>query len=443
MTSPVRGRSGQSQGPQQDGESATPPPTGDERSPHEQYLEDENEAESDDEDGRIRNQRPAKRARRVGDIAKDYPRAFPALDTPEYKHNLEHSRLHQLPAELLLHIRDVTYEYPDAIFAMRLVARDFYPIFEPPFIIGLEERNSFKAGLRRDAISWHSRWERYKGLPNLSIATCSACKSRHPKSKFPAKELEKAPEERVCIGAEKFIQLCEHHTFSLNDIRDAGENVVNEHPSLRRIFVVLSNENDIAASDEAPSRPFLEATIGNRVSPSSMSIARHFHLLCIPKTHHVMAHDLLGPFQPIQELLGLEVGIRELYPKDTQLFAPNQHIAQYNSPDYFFRSKLSGIGIGSHVCNGRVATHKEDDQVIFFLLRRRRSRAERQHDDITLTIYRDVVAEGGVGNPAWADKLISITADEQSEWNRKMREGVSTILYNAEGTAEWDKFEVF
>ncbi|KAF2786827.1 hypothetical protein K505DRAFT_137780 [Melanomma pulvis-pyrius CBS 109.77] len=132
-------------------------------------------------------------------------------------------------------INDRLSHYPDAILALRLVSRDFYRIFELPFIVEPLFRNRFKAALRRDNISWYSRWERYKGLPNLPSATCSACGSRHSKSQFLPQELARNPEDRICIGAKETLSMGDGSTATLNEILDRGSPLEHLGTALQQV----------------------------------------------------------------------------------------------------------------------------------------------------------------------------------------------------------------
>ncbi|KAH0437921.1 hypothetical protein CcaCcLH18_03597 [Colletotrichum camelliae] len=59
-----------------------------------------------------------------------------------------------------------------------------------------------------------SGWKRSKARCELY---CSRCKQLHTASLFSAAERNKAPVERICIGREGYIRLCEHKTFNWDD----------------------------------------------------------------------------------------------------------------------------------------------------------------------------------------------------------------------------------
>ncbi|KAH9237830.1 hypothetical protein K456DRAFT_1721449 [Colletotrichum gloeosporioides 23] len=64
-------------------------------------------------------------------------------------------------------------------------------------------------------------WKLSKARCQLS---CSGCKQKHTASLFSAAERNKAALERICIGREGYIRLCEHKTFNWDDfVRASSE----------------------------------------------------------------------------------------------------------------------------------------------------------------------------------------------------------------------------
>ncbi|KAK2774377.1 hypothetical protein CKAH01_03610 [Colletotrichum kahawae] len=89
-----------------------------------------------------------------------------------------------------------------------------------------------------------SGWKQFNARCQLY---CSGCKKHHTASLFSAAERNKAPVERICIGREGYIRLCEHKTFNWDDfVRASSE--ASKFPR---------DGSDLACCKHAPRQPGL------------------------------------------------------------------------------------------------------------------------------------------------------------------------------------------
>lgn len=344
-------------------------------------------------------------------------------------HNHQHSRLHQLPAELILQISDGLSEDPDAILAIRLVSRDFYPIFELPFIIGPNHRDSFKATLRRDNISWYSRWERFKGLPNLPSATCSACGYRHSKSQFVSQELAKNPEDRICVGAKETLSMGDGRKATLNEILDLGSPPKHLATGFQQVYICKSS----VTTKSRVHIPFLESTIAHMLSTRNLGVVRHFRLLTLPKKELLLEETLAQSLSALESLICPFIRSHDLHFEDYFIsFRPPQsrnpdsltHITKrYRSYNYAW--------VNCRCCNPEHSCHS------LFSLHRQQSEFDEGMHDVILSVFKVYRPSSESADPAWADVVIRRLVEEQNELNRKLREQVDTVVYATKRIGEW------
>ena len=335
----------------------------------------------------------------------------------------------------MLNISDKFADNADAILAIRLVSRDFYPIFELPLIIGPEERDSFKAALRRDDASWYPRWERFKGLSNLPRATCSACGSRHSKSQFSSQELAKDPENRVCIGTQEFLRMYEGQKASLNEIRDLGpDNFLKA--GFQKAYVSKSS----GTLDTHSSAPFLEAIIAHTFSARELKVTRHFRLLAIPKRVKLSKEDLTQPLLSIKSTLcsflrvdELQVEVPSITPRSPQWKQPRSLDSLYDP----YKNLYDPYNYAWIICwcwdEG-----KEDRCDSLLSLHRRQSGFDEETDEVVLSVYKDYRPSSDNADPGWADGLVRRLVDEQKALNQTACKDVNTVVYKAKGRGEWD-----
>ncbi|KAF2475118.1 uncharacterized protein BDR25DRAFT_300964 [Lindgomyces ingoldianus] len=350
---------------------------------------------------------------------------LPCIDSSEYKHNLAKSHLHQLPAELLLQIGK--YLSPDGIFAIRLVSRDLHTTFEPPLILGPLERDYFRALLRRDLLSWHSRWERFKGLVNLPKAVCSACKFTHPKSQFSLHQLSEQPGLRVCLGAENALKICQHRSFTLNEIRDAW---LDNRDQLHSNSVFISKRSRASSPDGTTAdsyAPSLEAIIGQSRTAGKCGIVRYFRLLILQTSKGLTAEDLAAPLSAIKETLCPQLTAVEL--PELRTLRVMRSEGKYG----LCRScRLDFVP-----CHGNNCSSK-------YSILRQQYVESRELDEVILAVYKDHEAPiWDLANPAWFHDLASRLSREQKTLNGKLSgKEPGTVLFKTNGPTEWSWSEV-
>lgn len=384
---------------------------------------------SESESGRPRNPRPAKRVRQVDDLATVSSRALARTNSSEYLHNLQYSGLHQLPEELILQINDRLSHYPDAILALRLVSRDFYRIFELPFIVEPLFRNRFKAALRRDNISWYSRWERYKGLPNLPSATCSACGSRHSKSQFLPQELARNPEDRICIGAKETLSMGDGSTATLNEILDRGSPLEHLGTALQQVYVCKS----FVTTKSRVHTPFLESTIVHMLNAQNLVVVRHFRLLPLPKQELSAEETRAQSRSALETFVCPFIQSHKLRFKDCLM---NFQPPKSKVPRYLVHiTKLYRSYNFTRFPNWCRCPADSDPSVVS--LHRRQSEFDEGMHDVISSVFEVYRPPSESADPAWADVVIRRLVDEHNELNGKLHEQVDTVEYTAKGIGQW------
>lgn len=132
--------------------------------------------------------------------------------------NGENSRLHQLPAELILHI----YSYledsnPYRPHVSKMVfsgtCRRFRAMLPgPPYPAGkwsVPDRRGYSI-LKKGAYHREICAQERSGQLGMRKLVCGICKLVHDRSCFTNDEVARRPEERICIGAQGVFELCPH-----------------------------------------------------------------------------------------------------------------------------------------------------------------------------------------------------------------------------------------
>ncbi|KAF2733882.1 hypothetical protein EJ04DRAFT_553080 [Polyplosphaeria fusca] len=392
---------------------------------------------TDNVHGRVRNPRPAKRRQwRVSRFAEKPRRALPYRDCAEYRHNITSSQLHSLPGELILDIGDILTA--DAVLAMRLVCRDFYFILRPPLIADYEARESFKAGLKRDAFSWYPRYTQLKGLQDLVI--CAACRTLHAKSRFTSKSLSRAPEERTCIGAEQRLRLCNHRTLSLNDIREHANEGSDRFdclaPAACRTFVSIT---DPGPGNSPVKKPFLEAIIAHVEWPGRIQIARHFQLFTLAETGETETDyfydERIGEFLDMLDPSG-DMHLQRVYPwRD-------------NADDYdeLWDLKSAGNFIGHELCARCPMVENRDwpidpTEMDANFLRLRVLDWKAGVDVMSLVTLGQKCCPEDIGDAAWPEVLMGEWIEQQNNFNAAHGVRMPARAWQAQGMEPWEEFE--
>ena len=363
---------------------------------------------------------------------------FPPTNSPEHLHNLRNSHLHQLPAELILQISEELRDDPAAILTIRLVSRDFCLIFEPPFIIEPDHRDAFKAILRRDNVSWYSRWERHKGLQNLPHATCSSCKSRHSKSQFTPQELENGPENRICIPASQTLRLGHNTQLSFNAILAMGnppsQPAWQSRAQTLQWVSICTSTPKTAHTGEA-----VESTIAHMYTTRHLDVLRRIRLVHGPRDGPVTDNLFLIAFDSIRKYVCADiyedkhVRLEDLRPgakPPRKRPAPLDHHSpwQYAAREFYWRK----------CC----ACPRKRRCGSWFFVHRQHSEADGGADEVFLHVFKSYQPAGHCADPEWARKYVRRMAGEQHQWNGWSNVEFSTVLYEGKVGGEWGWSEI-
>jgi hypothetical protein len=351
------------------------------------------------------------------------------VDTPEYKHNHEHSLFHQLPADLMPQMIDEISKHADALFALRLVCRDFHTLFQAPFIIGPDERESFKAGLRRDDAIWYPRYERLKGLDNLPKAICSACRVQHPKSQFSPEELAKDPECRICVGAQNSFRLATDCDITFNNIRDLGPD--ESKAGFQKAFV---SKCIIRKPDIYLRGPVMDTIIAHTFRHRELQTLRQIRLMSLSESSGIPFETLLqcliavgeyvcGLFDAISICVeGGQAGIRSKYQPPTPL---------WKDCDSIYES------FGKRWVPCMCSDKRGGNCVHLYSLWRRHSRIHPGFDDVILSFSRTYRPEIDAADPRWATDVVRELVEQQMKMNRGAGADGETTVFQASGRGDW------
>jgi hypothetical protein len=374
--------------------------------------------------------------------------SLPFRDCAEYRHNVEHSRLHQLPTELKLQIAEEVYRLrPEAAFVIRLVSRDFYPISEPPLIVGQQERIRVKATLRRDDLIWCPKLESLKGLSECAKSFCSACTRQHSKSQFSSEELRKDAENRVCVAAKESVRMRGKRTASLNEIWDLVYRVLRINST--RKFKLFISKSPALSLDSNPPKPYMESIVALMVPAQDipeLQVACHL-VLPVAKSAKVsfeISEELLTdsrfvvcPYlQPGHFVL--EDGTVSL--RLTQLPTDGIHstLLSYRHEElYGYKWKYCPcrrVSMDDH------EDDEEDDQPCenLYSLNTRCSDTENGGDNLVLSILKRYARSEYDADPHWAESCLKRLFKDQAALNGRHGEGRSPIVYRANNGGEWE-----
>lgn len=351
----------------------------------------------------------------------DSRKVLPATDSPAYQHNVN-TPFHQLPAELMLEIIDHVSMDDVSVLTMRLVCRDFYALFEPPFLLGPSERHRFKAALRRDDGAWLSRWEAFKGLVELSKATCSACSALHSKEQFSAEELAKDPNQRICQGALETVKMFRGEVATFNDICSLDLHRMNKE---KGFTTYISKSSSLPVPEVTP---FLETVIFHAAFERQIHLTYHFRLLTIPRMEPLSVSAISGPFRAIKHLLCRSLPVpwllsaNEAY-TEVKFKRTSGPYSRYN----FIMSPCCCMGSKSD-CSSEYCLH------------RRKSERHDGMDEVILTVSKSH-CDWDDAHPAWADRFVGKWVRRQHELNSRMGEETHTWVYRAKEKGEWNRYD--
>jgi hypothetical protein len=334
----------------------------------------------------------------------------------EHRHNVEVSSLHQLPAELMLEIIDQLVESTASILCMRLVARDFYPLFEVPFIVLPDERDAFKAALRRDDLAWFSRWEKVKGLDALSEAVCSACRTRHPKAHFSLEELARDMQQRICIGAKETARLCARE-FSLNQI---SRSTLNTCPRGATAAVYISKSLTTVTARHILS-PVLETVVAHVIFPRLRQMDVTFHFRVPASWGKKNIHD--GSI-PELKLGGKHLVRVSLPTTSSQIIAsklkdPIHDLYRHHQSKWY-----------ACACNSPPKTKTYYSGL-------QRDSETQGEERAVLSVLKRYEAREEHGGPGWHGEVVQSLVHQQNELNAENEAGARSRLYKATEKGAW------
>jgi hypothetical protein len=139
------------------------------------------------------------------------------------KNNLSNSAFHQLPQEILLMIDEYLPQH--AKVAIRLTSRWFYInlMFIDPVTIrtGMseDEETMMEIVFDKHAPTLLRKMENRGELTQYGLTFCAYCQTAHRKELFSKEELECAQNDRMCIGVETPLRLCQHLEIGYEDIK--------------------------------------------------------------------------------------------------------------------------------------------------------------------------------------------------------------------------------
>lgn len=205
------------------------------------------------------------------------------LWTIKYEHNLNNSPIYRLPNELILMV--MTQLPLESLYLFRQACHQFKIIFTRPEFARLH--NSYykhirswevKALLQRDAFcqpcqvaigtedSGHSTRTRLQ-----QTLYCGGCKRHHPMILFSVAQRWNTDEQRVCIGREGYIRLCQHKTLSwlnIEEVLNGGDRMLTlqcGHNSHRKSLWCQSVEDDLPSITIYPRTGYI--VLSWRVTP--------------------------------------------------------------------------------------------------------------------------------------------------------------------------------
>ncbi|KAF2686748.1 hypothetical protein K458DRAFT_429702 [Lentithecium fluviatile CBS 122367] len=376
----------------------------------------------EDDDGRPKNIRPTKkiRASKVG-LTKS-SEALPAVDSPEHRHNVDSSRLHQLPAELILNIADYIAESTMSILCMQLVARDFYPLFEVPFIVLPSDRDAFKAALRRDDFAWFSKWEQAKGLDILPHAVCSACNARHPKEYFVPEELGNDLHQRTCIGAKETIRLYKGQEATLNDIYGLTPNACR----LPGIAAVYVSKRMTQEASECISEPIIDTVVAHVTWQRRLEVAINYRI----------------PNQRTKAPLQNESLLVPTFASASHVCSQLQMDLRRSGTTPFFNPRFSDLAISYsrygyrwYSCGCDDPTCYDSVYSVYFRLDP--GPAAQDGAEVVLTVLKIYRADEDYAGPDWHKQIFQELIRQQMEWNAKCDGEARIRLYQAKEEGNW------
>jgi hypothetical protein len=310
-----------------------------------------------------------------------------------------------------------------SVLCMQLVARDFYPLFKAPFIMFPEERDAFRAALRRDDMTWLSKLEQLKGLDALSQAVCSACETRHHKAQFTLEELAKDPHQRRCIGTEEVVVMNGGRKATLNDIYDSVLDTCRRE-GFRAVYI---SKRDQDQTPQQARKPILETIIAHVTRQRQLDVTFHFRHSFRHKDTHI--YDESG--------LELEFASADIVCPQLQAKLLRCETVTMN-PEAFKRSIGSATkvydrwGYQWHSCICRVSTCHES-----FWYENFQDCEVGDEKEMVLSTLRSYRADEDYVAPDWHRQIVLRLVHQQSELNAKGGILAGIHLYEAKEKGEW------
>lgn len=131
-------------------------------------------------------------------------------------HNRTNSALYRLPPELQFLVAD--FLSPTSHISLRLTGRHFYHLLPNPVDIDPIEARKFEILKFNDNYNWNLRREAAFGIDNVDKITCNKCKILHEKNMFSPQQIKGIKEGRVCKGGENVLWICQHLSFSYDEV---------------------------------------------------------------------------------------------------------------------------------------------------------------------------------------------------------------------------------
>lgn len=158
--------------------------------------------------------------------------------------------------ELQLNITDLLP--PTAIISLRLTGRYFYHLLPNPRQIDPVEMSEFTRLKGEDNYGWNCRREQAFGIDKSEKLTCSKCRCLHPRVQFSRDQLRVAQARRACIGAEGVIQICQHSSFTFDEVTSLLQKNLNIHEKNMYDFrICIHPSHGCSGKDLATSAPML------------------------------------------------------------------------------------------------------------------------------------------------------------------------------------------
>jgi hypothetical protein len=335
--------------------------------------------------------------------------------------------MHQLPAELWLDIIDYISTDTTSVLCMQLVARDFFPLFEAPFFILPEERDAFKAALRRDDLTWYSKLEQLNGLDELAQAVCSACESRHRKSQFKPEELAKGPQQRRCIGAEETVVL-NGRTATFNEVFDCTPEACQRN-GIAAVYISKS------ATNQSVRKPTLETIVAHVTDHRRLEVTFHFRHSPSHGDEHAPAESLQESFLSTYDLICPQLQAKLMHCETiTRDEKPIRQKAfrklQKHTPGVYDRW---GYQWHNCVCRAKTCDHTICSEE-FLGCKAQDEKAERT---MVLTVWRTYRADMDSAAPDWARSIVMKLVHQQSNLNADGGMGAGIRLHAAKEKGKW------